>query len=81
MGLEFLREHGGRRVREYPEQPELDGPDEEPEGDGTGDMSGSPSGLIVQPLTGTRPPAGSWTVATSATRSPGFKTPRDTPSP
>ncbi|HEU5118079.1 MAG TPA: hypothetical protein VFT74_15760, partial [Isosphaeraceae bacterium] len=27
MGLEFLREHGGRRVREYPDQPELDGPD------------------------------------------------------
>lgn len=29
MGLEFLREHGARRVREYPDQPELDGPNEE----------------------------------------------------
>jgi len=26
MGLEFLREHGGRRVRSAPEQPELDDP-------------------------------------------------------
>jgi hypothetical protein len=33
MGLEFLREHGGRRVREYPDQPELNGPDEGAEGD------------------------------------------------
>lgn len=32
MGLEFLREHGGRRVRSYPDQPELD----QPEGEGTG---------------------------------------------
>ena len=30
MGLEFLREHGGRRVRSYPEQPELD-PSDEPD--------------------------------------------------
>jgi hypothetical protein len=37
MGLEFLREHGGRRVREYPDQPELDGPDEE-EGDALEEM-------------------------------------------
>jgi hypothetical protein len=28
MGLEFLREHGGRRVRLYPDQPELDQPEE-----------------------------------------------------
>src|SRR4051794_16816056 len=27
MGLEFLREHGGRRVRSYPEQPELEQPE------------------------------------------------------
>ena len=27
MGLEFLREHGGRRVRSYPDQPELDLPE------------------------------------------------------
>jgi hypothetical protein len=28
MGLEFLREHGGRRVRVYPDQPEVDGMNE-----------------------------------------------------
>ena len=27
MGLEFLREHGGRRVRSYPDQPKLDQPE------------------------------------------------------
>jgi hypothetical protein len=31
MGLEFLRDHGGRRVRSYPDQPELDPQDEESE--------------------------------------------------
>jgi hypothetical protein len=38
MGLEFLREHGASRVRPYPDQPELDLPDEtdEPK-DGTDD--------------------------------------------
>ncbi len=37
MGLEFLREHGGRRVRSSPEQPELDQPEE------AGDEEDSPA--------------------------------------
>jgi hypothetical protein len=38
MGLEFLREHGGRRVRSYPDQPELDLPEEaEDAGEGPGE--------------------------------------------
>lgn len=36
MGLEFLREHGGQRVRSYPDQPELDLPEE------TGDEDDGP---------------------------------------
>jgi hypothetical protein len=31
MGLEFLQEHGGRRVRCYPDQPGLELPEEEPD--------------------------------------------------
>lgn len=37
MGLEFLREHGGRRVRSYPDQPELSGADEVDEEDNASD--------------------------------------------
>ena len=35
MGLEFLRDYGGRRVRAFPDQPELDLPEEEREEDET----------------------------------------------
>ncbi len=34
MGLEFLRDHGASRVRSYPDQPELDGADDEGSGPG-----------------------------------------------